>query len=301
VPFDLYISRASTFGAMSGGPSAAPKQGLLARVLSKASGAAITSDDFHESMQGAPATLKDDHLYWVRYPDGDPWFAAQWKPEGRVVLSTSYSNHRYLRNFADMFDMGLRLARSLRARLFEEVGQREVTETNVDSLLAPEGEYVRLQASTWRAASEQLSAEAKGALEYPLGSVDLVSEYFLFHIAPERAVADDSVAGLLRQARRAVTVEKADKGAWRAADAATGKWLTKVLHRPFGKWQVWPAWGQSPFSAIAETTVILAEQLHHAVGGEIRFLNRPLDDALRNEIVSRVGGLGVDFYEWTQQ
>jgi hypothetical protein len=276
VPFDLHISRGSA-------------------------AAAITSDEFHAAMQGAPATRKADHLYWVRHPEGDPWFAAAWSREGRVALSTSYSNHRYLRNFADMFDMGLRLVRGLGARLFEEVGHREVTPTNIDSLLAPDGEYVRLQASTWRGAREQLSAHAKAPLEYPLGPVDLVPEYLLFHVVPERVVADDSIAVSLGRSRRGVTVQKADERAWRLVDAASGNGLTKVLHRSDGKWQVWPAWGLSPFAAPAQTTVAVAEQLHHVAGGEIQLLGRTFDEALRNDVLSRLGGLGVEFYEWIER
>lgn len=307
MPFDLYVSRAGTYGAMRGDQSAGPRQGFFARVFSKSSAAPasppapITSDEFHAVMRGAPSSAKGDHLYWVHYPDGDPWFVAEWKADGRVLLSTSYSNHRYLRNFADMFDQGLRISGELNARLFEEVGEREITKSNIDSVLAPDGKYVALQVSTWRHAIAQLSEQATAPLEFPLGPIDIVSEYLLFHVVPERPIADDSVPALLAHAQEGVNVQVAQEGAWYAVDADGDKGLAKVLRRPDGKWQVWPAWGQASFPRVAATTVALAENLHRAAGGEIQFLGRPFGESLRKEIRARVGGLGVDFYEWTQQ
>ena len=145
MPFDLHISRAGTFGAIRGEQSRGAKQGFFARVFSKLAvelgpTAPITSDEFHAVMSGAGSSRRSDHVYWVPHPDGDPWFAAEWKAEGYVLLSTSYSNHRYLRNFADMFDQGLRISEKLNAHLFEEVGERGITQNNIDSVLAPDGQ-----------------------------------------------------------------------------------------------------------------------------------------------------------------
>src|SRR3979409_1370901 len=101
MPFDLYISRADTFGGMQREPVPRPRPRLLARMFPRpADPARITGEEFHAVLRGAPATRQGDHAYWVLYPDGDPWFVAEWRPEGNVVLSTSYSNHRFLRNFA---------------------------------------------------------------------------------------------------------------------------------------------------------------------------------------------------------
>jgi hypothetical protein len=263
--------------------------------------AGITREEFHAVMRGAPATRKADDVYWVSYPDGDPWFVAEWKPDGTVLLSTSYSNARYLRNFPDMCDQAIKIARQLDARVFEEVEGREMTERNLDGFLDPSGEYVALQAGTWRHAIAQMSAQAQAPLEYPLGPIDIVSEYLLFHILPERPIEHDDVSALLQRALRAVEVEVAAEGAWSVNDAEEDRWLTKVLHRQDGKWQVWPQWGQSPFRRIAETTVAAAEHVHQAAGGEIQFLFRAFDDSLRSEVRARCDGLGVDFYTWARQ
>ena len=280
MPFDLYISRATTFGASSPRP--------------------ITSEELQGAMSGAPATRKADHVYWVRHPDGDPWFVVEWKA-GQVLLSTSYSHHRYLRNFPDMFDQGLVLAESLGARLFEEVEQREVTRSNVDELLHPDGKYVELQAGTWRGAMDRLARQANAPLEYPLGPFDVVSEYLVFHLAPARPIEDDAVPALLERATSGVKVHAAREGTWCAIEVAGERWLTKILRRADGQWQIWPAWGQSPFPGIAATTVAVAEELHRAAGGELRFLGRPYDDSLRESVHARLDGLGVDFYLWTQE
>ena len=80
MPFDLFVSRASTLDAMRGKPSSGSKPGLLGRLFSKTAAAParppapITSDEFDVVMAGAEATPKGDHVYWVSYPDGDPWF-----------------------------------------------------------------------------------------------------------------------------------------------------------------------------------------------------------------------------------
>jgi hypothetical protein len=301
MPFDLYVSRAATFDAMNQNSAGRRKQGFFARMRSTPDMAPITNEEFHAVMRGAPAERKADHIYWVLTQDGDPWFAAEWKGEGNVLLSTSYSNHRYLRNFADMFDQGLRVAEELDAHLFEEVGGRETTRKNIDALLAPTADYVKLQVGTWHQAMAQLSEKAHAPLEYPLGPIDIVSEYMAFHVTPERAIEHDSVAPLFERTLKSVRVRVAQEAAWCAVDTDGDKWLTKVLHRPDGKWQVWPAWGQSGFSRIAETTLAAAEELHRMAGGDIHFLGRPFEGSLREEARARTNGLGVDFYLWTKQ
>jgi hypothetical protein len=260
----------------------------------------ITGEEFHAVLRGAPATRQGDHAYRVLYPDGDPWFVAEWRPEGNVVLSTSYSSHRFLRNFANMFDQGLRIAGDLQARLFEDVGQREITKRNIDTLLVPGGKYVDLQAATWRRAIDQLASQGTAPLEFPLGPADTVSEYVLFHVTPARDLTDAELAALAREAK-AIRIERRDGAAWCALDDDVDRSLTRLLRRPDGDWQIWPAWGQAPFSRIAEVTVALAEALHRAAGGDIAFLGHRYDAALQKDLRSKLAGLGVDFYTWTQQ
>jgi hypothetical protein len=200
-----------------------------------------------------------------------------------------------------MFDQGLRIAEDLQAHLFAEVGGRTITRKNIDELLAPAGKYVELQVGTFELSMAQLSEKAHAPLEYPSGPSDIVSEYMAFHVMPGRSIEHGSVAPSFERALEGVKVQVAQEATWCAVDTAGDKWLTKILHRADGKWQVWPAWGQSGFSRIAETTLAVAEHLHRMAGGEIHFLGRPLDDSLREEVRARTSGLGVDFYLWTQQ
>jgi hypothetical protein len=274
-------------------------------ILSRATGP-IARDELHDVMQGAPAVRKSDTVYWVSHQDRSPWFVVERRDDGRVVLSTSYTNPRFLRNFPDMFDLGLRLAQALGARLIEEVHSTVVTPRNIDSLLAPNGRYVELQAATWRHAVEQMAMSGQAPLELPLGQVDLVGEYLVFHVVPERrdhdatALTDTAVTALVTGADRGIDVRTEGTGTWLAVDAADKQWLTRVLRRDDGAWQVWPAWGMAPFARIATLTTAIAEALAAAAGGAFLFLGLPYDDALRAEVHARKAGLGVDFYLWTQ-
>lgn len=109
MPFDLFVSRAKTFQAIERG-------GLFRRA------APITPEEFRTVMaDGAPATRPDGDLWFAHPEDHSPWFAARLTQKGSVVLSCSYTNHRFLRNFADAFDIGVRIAEALNASLFEEV------------------------------------------------------------------------------------------------------------------------------------------------------------------------------------
>jgi hypothetical protein len=307
VPFDLFVSRAPTFEAITGPVTPGPLRRLISRISSQPPAAPprppepIASDEFHAVMSGAPATRRGDHVYWLRYPDGDPWFVAEWKAEGYVLLSTSYTHARYLRNCASMFDQGLTMAGALRARLFEEVEQREITPRNIDALLATSGRYFAIQVETWRRALVQLSEQAAAPLEFPLGPIDMVSDYLVFHLAPARPIDADALPRLIEIALgAAVKVLPARDGAWNVVQADGDQGLTKILRRPDGRWQVWPTWGQASFPRIAETTLAVAEQLHRAAEGELQFLGRPFTDAIREDLRRKAEGLGVDFYLWTQ-
>lgn len=287
MPYDLYVSRGVLFGVEVGPDVPAAPAGQEP----------IGSAEFHEALRGAPATRAGEHVYWVRHEEGDPWFAAQWEPRGQILLSTSYTHHRFLRNLGDLVDQGMALAEQLSAHLFEEVRGLEITPAMVDELLEPQGEYVQRQAATWRGGIEKMWSEGAAALEYPLGPVDLVSEYFGFHLAPAQAVGDEAVPALLE--RGGVRAEAVQPGAWCGVDPE-GVRLVRVLRVPDGRWQIWPAWGRAPFSRLAAATLAAAEALHALAGGDLRFLGQPFDGALREAVRGKLPGLGVEFFLWAQ-
>jgi hypothetical protein len=288
VPFDLYISRASSFDVVRGEP---------ATDESAYPAALISADEFHSLMGPAPATRKGDALYWVRHPEGDPWFAIEWTRGGHVRLSASYTHHRFLRNLGDMFDQALGMAAALEARLIEEVGGREVAATNIDGLMDPKGEYVALQAATWRHAVELLDERGHAPLEYPLGAIDSVSEPLVVHVVPERPSSFDSVRIALARDASGTRVEAVNEVAL-CLLGADDRRLAKVLLRPDGRWQIWPWHGQAPFARVAATVLRAAETIEDAVGGHVFLQGRPFDDALRRDVRARIDGLSVDFYTW---
>src|SRR6476620_7071750 len=118
MPFDLFISHAPAFSKID-------KSGLLRRQK------AITVEQFGQVFSAAGATLRPDGDLWVPHPeDASPWLAARLTPQGSIVLSCSYTSHRYIRNFLDAFDLGVKIASALEASLYEEVRETRVDGTN---------------------------------------------------------------------------------------------------------------------------------------------------------------------------
>lgn len=307
MPFDSYLSRAPSFAALREPLPVvvAEKPSLFSRLFAKPAPLAptgpITLEEFHALLATAPASKQSDRLYWVRHPEGDPWFAAEWKDEGLILLSTSYTHHRFLRNLGDLFDQGLRMAEQLKARLFEEASGAEVTAANVDGLLSIDGEYLRRHVDVWRKAIEALDTRVNAALEYPLGSADSVSEFFIFHVAPAREASVESMRAVLDAHLSAAKAEVINTVAMHVVGAEDEKGLAKVIVRPDGDWQIWPSHGQAPFARIATAVVEAAERVHGEVGGELLFRGRPYDDAMKREVRSRLDGLSVEVYAWAKE
>jgi hypothetical protein len=305
VPFDLYVSRAPSFAEVTAPSPTEP--GLSARPGAPHS-IPIALEDFHALMGTAPATKSGDVAYRVRHPEGDPWFVAAWEPPGNLVLSTSYSYHRAIRNLIDMVYQGLNIARHFEARLFEEAGEEEIAAQNVDELMDVKGQYLGLHAAAFRNAMKMLDTECQAPLEYPVGPIDVVSEYFVFHVEPSRELAVDEVRAVLeRQVKGAkVDVAKSQHGALAEAnalllsDATDGKRLVKALLLNDRQWQVWPAHGQAPFSRTANAALRVAESIASETQGRATFNRRAFDGALRDAVHLRVNGLGVDFLTWLQ-
>ena len=291
MPFDLYISSAESFEEIATAPP-------------------IPSEAIHRLTANLHAVRDGEHGYRIFRPEDatDPWFWAEWLPEGNILLSASYTHPRFLRNYPDMFDEGLAWADWLSVRLFEGVGQREVTAETIDGLLAIGGAYPAAQSKVFHQALSGLGRDAHGALEFPLhvdceGDVlviDSASEYLLFHVAPARRLAVMTIASMLEKVLAEVAVKAFDDHAINFTEKDSGKWLAKALLRPEGVWQVWPSRQYSTFSRMAEVTIEVTERIHEATGGKVTFLGRPYEGELREEVRRRKSGLGVDFFLWTE-
>jgi hypothetical protein len=290
MPFDLYISRAESFEEIATAP-------------------AIPSEAIHRLTANMHAIRDGQHSYRIfRHENAtDPWFWAEWLPEGNILLSASYTHPRFLRNYPDMFDEGLAWAHWLSVGLFEEVRQSEVTAETIDGLLAIDGSYLDGQCKAFHDALAALGRDAHGGLEFPLrvdreGDVlliDSVSEYLLFHVAPSRRMDLTTIASMLEKVLADVAVQPFGDHAINFTEKDSGKWLAKALLRPEGVWQIWPSRQYSTFSRMAEVTIEVSERIHEATGGKVTFLGKPYQGELREEVRRRKSGLGVDFFLWT--
>lgn len=284
MPFDLFVSRAKTFQAIERG-------GLFRR------SAPITPEAFRAVMADGAPTMRPDGDLWFTHPeDHSPWFAARLTPKGSVVLSCSYTNHRFLRNFADAFDIGVRIAEALNASLFEEVRCERVVPSQLDRLLAPDGDYIRLQAGTFKHCLQRLDQDPGGPLEYPLGPIDLVGEYFVLQLTLPGNTPADLPALLRPVALPSAPTDLAPSHA--AVPDPHGTPLTKILLRPDRRLQLWPSHGAGPWSASARSTLETFKALEAEYPGPATFNGRGLDSALSAQLEARVNGLGVDFYQW---
>src|SRR4051794_36011986 len=84
-----------------------------------------------------------------------------------------------------------------------------------------------------------------------------------------------------------ISLSRALERGWLATESGDARPLTKILHRPDGSWQLWPAWGQAPFARIARVTLALVEKIE----GAIQLGGRPYDSDLRAEVQKRATGL----------
>lgn len=303
MPFDIWISRCASWDEVQGRQEGAAKQpGFLGRLLGGGRPARISEQEFRAVLEAGAAVRRPKGEYWVRYPQTDEaWFSARWQPAtadgGEIVLSLSYSHPRFLRNWADAFDMALRLAKALRARVFEEVGGREVTQGNVDRVLDPQGHYVQTQRDLYLQVRERLGQRAEAPLECPVGALDIVPEYFLFSLHPRNGAGLPPLAELLALLgpRLQVMVQQ-DNGAG-VGRPGEEQPSVQIGYSPDAL-KLRPFWGSRTFAEVAPTALAVADAL--AGAGEMRFLDRPLTPELRVALGQRSTGLGVEVFEWLQ-
>lgn len=296
--FDLMISR------MSG---AADKRATAPKILgfklrTEVKQGPITAIEFHEAMKGAPILKKvDDCTYWLSHHSGMPWLSVNHDQsgDGVITLSLSYLHYQFPVVALDAFDVALSLANSLAGDLREEIGDRKVTRENIDSLLDVNGPYVKHLVKVWEASRQDTDMNGHAPLEIPLGPVDRVSEYFVFHIEPSSAV---ELSGLQQRLNWKIVKDSAmsSNGKVVAAMLADqdGRSTTKVFQRPDGIFQVHPYYWQLPFSLSAPATLKAAEAIAATVGGSIKFNGVEFGRALAEEVRSNCSGLGVEFYQW---
>lgn len=283
MPFDLFISRASKFSHLDG-------SGWFGKKPSP-----ITEAEFKEIMEEPYAIRPDGDVWMTHAEDNSPWFAARLTPQGYIVLSTSYTNHNFLNNCPALIDASFQIAESLGANLFEETRGLKIDKSNIEQILAHDSDYVTLQVQTFNHAVDQMDQGPGGPFEYPIGPLDLASEYFAFHIDVPQDSED--LSRLIEGAPQITGFHSAGpQHGMLLTDEDVP--LTKLLLRPDSTLQIWPSHGRTDFATAATATFNAVVALARYCKGKTTFNGRNVDSALAKEIHARSGGLGVECYEW---
>ena len=293
MPFDLFLSHAEQWDALESAPPISP---TILETL----------------MADAPAHRREDGSWRVPHPnEGDPWCTIAMRGPN-VALSASYSYRRFVRNFADMFDQTIAMAGHVGLRVFEEVRGTEVVAAEVNELLRRGSSYFDLVVGTFAETRRQIEQDGMAPLEYPVGPIDLVSEYFVVHVRGVGSPTTKQVRQVLEGALGARTVTVAADRALLVHPADTRGFLArsmsretptpsaKVMLRPDGALQIWPAWRTS-FAEGAAAVLAASNAARTAFGGAMTLGGRPVDEGFAAEIAERAGGLGVDMFEWLQR
>ena len=303
MPYDIWITRAENFADIT---EVSDRPTFWGRLLGGGrSRTLIGADEFHALMEDAPATRRpDSHTYWLRHiNEDDPWASVRFQPAtrpglGHIRLSLSLSSSVYFRNLGDLFDVSLKMAEALEAQVFAGEEGRVVEVGNVDALLEPAGDFVQSQLAAWRALKSRLEAQGQAPLEYPIGEVDAVPEYFCFYLHLGYALDAARLIEGLRGLDLSLVLQAHGARAFLLRDVSRGTGVTKVLMRPDGDLQIWPVHWPGPFQRVARATLGIALGTRELFGGRLTFFRQPLSEELLDELKRRGEGLGVEFYEW---
>ena len=277
MPFDIYVTRNKEL----------PTSG-------KSNPSPISESEFATLLNGAPIhSNPEPNVYWTHYPDRpDPMCAVSYK-EGDIILSVSFSYRKFISAWLDSFDRALNLAAALRANVIEEYRSQIITPNNIDKILAQDGDFVQHHIGFWRSSVNDNDARAMAPLEYPVGPIDFVSEYFCFHVPNPKG---SSLAELLKSSKREF-LPSGDAAAM-VLDSNRQQ-VAKIIHdNQKNRLQVWPYYYQSPLAHVAKETHALASGLAQALGTTPNFNGRELTSDLRKKVSEKQNGLGVEFYLW---
>ncbi len=303
MPFDLWISRAQEFSHIA---AAAEAPSFWARLIgSRPAQSLISEEAVRELMADAPAEMRPDgQSWWLRHINhDDPWALVRFTAPvrrgwGHLLLSISMASNSFLRNWGDCFDLALLMSRELDARVYEGSQGRIIDEDNIDALLDPHGAFVKEYHGNWKALRTKMEAEGRAPLEFPLGGLDSVAEFFCLYLHPERPLEPRQVREVLADLPTGMAMETHGERAFLLMDFTTGQGFTKVLLRPDGDLQIWPDHWPGPFPRVAPVTLDTAMRLQERLGGQVTFFRQPVDAELLSELRERCVLPGVEFYEW---
>jgi hypothetical protein len=262
----------------------------------------LTAGDFELIMDGAPIRRRlEDGTCWLWHPDGMAWLAASFHPnngDGYITFAVSYAHNQFMKIWADAIDLGLRMGRSLSARVFEDSEFQEITRENADELMSPDGNFVAGQGEMWKQTVYGMEENVQAPLEYPVDRYDGVNDYFVFFLDAKERV---DMRELVNKLKLSYAPDSLTANSFALQDAESGNVLTRVVLRPNdGAIQIRPFYWMEPFSRVAAETLNLAVQFQEELGGRLFLKEKLVDHQLRDEIKSNISGLGVEFFLWLQ-
>lgn len=263
-------------------------------------GADIGELEFHGLMQHPGCTnLPGTSTYRLMHKSGVPWLLAELdtplERPSRIRLSISLTNFKFARAWIDAFDAALDLAQHLNAHLIEGSYHSEVSAENIDEYLRADGEYAQIHMKRWHDALTEMNIHNQAPLEFPLGHLDSVSEYFCLSVQAYTAVTPEKLTDELGYALR---LRSASSHTGAIYDPETQRPISKILFRADGKIQLQPFYWKEPFAMAAAETLEIAETIEQKYGGSLYFFSQPVSDELRSALKNRINSLGADFYWW---
>ena len=285
MPFDIWITRRKSFAECASDDADAP---------------AITRQEFEGLVADAPRMRRRrDGDIWICYPlSGQPWLAAR-LTKGSIVLSLSFGNHRFLRNWSDAFDLALNMAGPLHAHIFEGPGGKEISEQNLHRMLAAEGPFVKHHRSEWHHFQDKMEQEMLAPLEIPIGDLEATPEFFLLQTRDPLSRSGKSSVDAINALGLALQAQPSSPQCAVVVDTDTGDHLIRVDVKD-GVTTLRPFHGKAEFADKAGAVLTLARALESKANMTFTFgpHQRPFFGHLREEIEKRIDNLCVDFFEW---
>ncbi len=272
----------------------------------------IRGDEAVAVLRGVRAT-DGASTEWRVWADDEPWFVAHLGNDGVLTLSASYTHPGFLELLPRFGAEAARIGAALGAAVVEEVAGGVLTPANVDATFARTGTLFRHMCRTSDGVWAGINREGRAPLDFPVGPIDMVGEYFMFHIRGAPDASERAIRAVLAPALGAHRLQSEGGGALSvlAPHDAPGFWKrlfggaphvdpqVKVLARPDGVVQIW-AWWEVGLSAFGPLALDLAKRLHAALGGQLTFDGMPFDAAIEAGLKERMGGTLTDLWIWTE-
>jgi hypothetical protein len=205
--------------------------------------------------------------------------------------------------------LGLDLAERLGARLIDGDGI-EWTRALLPVLADPENsdvpEFLLGVMATWEHVQEEVTHKFWAPLELPFMGADHASEYFVWVLYPDSPVGDfEALMAKLDLDRDRyelkIVAASPDRPERNAALLIAGVPVAKVQLAGSGRVAVWPWHSLATFPVKACAVLHVLDAIVRVVPGRVELGETPITPELRTEIERHIGGLGVEFWIFSQK